>query len=65
MYFVVVFEVFDLFVVIYNILGCSVVNIELEIIICLVKLFNIVGVKEFSGNLDNISKIIVEILDDF
>ncbi|EBF5147541.1 4-hydroxy-tetrahydrodipicolinate synthase [Listeria monocytogenes] len=58
-------EASDLPVVIYNIPGRSVVNIEPETIIRLAKLPNIVGVKESSGNLDNISKIIAETSDDF
>lgn len=52
-------------VVIYNIPGRSVVNIEPETVIKLSKLTNIVAVKESSGNLDNISKIIAETSDDF
>lgn len=52
-------------VMIYNIPGRSVVNIEPETIIELAKLDNIVSVKESSGNLDNISKIIEETADNF
>ncbi|WP_088808970.1 MULTISPECIES: 4-hydroxy-tetrahydrodipicolinate synthase [Listeria] len=52
-------------VMIYNIPGRSVVNIEPETIIELAKLDNIVSVKESSGNLDNISKIIEETAADF
>lgn len=63
--FFAVSEASDLPVVIYNIPGRSVVNIEPETIIRLAKLPNIVGVKESSGNLDNISKIIAETSDDF
>ncbi|EIN5666158.1 4-hydroxy-tetrahydrodipicolinate synthase [Listeria monocytogenes] len=64
-HFVAVAEASDLPVVIYNIPGRSVVNIEPETIIRLAALPNIVGVKESSGNLDNISKIIAETSDDF
>ncbi|HAA0649402.1 4-hydroxy-tetrahydrodipicolinate synthase [Listeria innocua] len=64
-HFVAVAEASDLPVVIYNIPGRSVVNIEPETIIRLAKLPNIIGVKESSGNLDNISKIITETSDDF
>ncbi|EAC4735588.1 4-hydroxy-tetrahydrodipicolinate synthase [Listeria monocytogenes] len=64
-HFAAVAEASDLPVVIYNIPGRSVVNIEPETIIRLAALPNIVGVKESSGNLDNISKIIAETSDDF
>ncbi|MBC1947500.1 4-hydroxy-tetrahydrodipicolinate synthase [Listeria welshimeri] len=64
-HFVAVAEASDLPIVIYNIPGRSVVNIEPETIIRLAKLPNIVGVKESSGNLDNISKIIAETPEDF
>ncbi|MBC1377605.1 4-hydroxy-tetrahydrodipicolinate synthase [Listeria innocua] len=64
-HFVAIAEASDLPVVIYNIPGRSVVNIEPETIIRLAKLPNIIGVKESSGNLDNISKIIAETSDDF
>lgn len=64
-HFVAVAEASDLLVVIYNIPGRSVVNIEPETIIRLAKLPNIIGVKESSGNLDNISKIIAETSEDF
>lgn len=64
-HFVAVAEASDLPVIIYNIPGRSVVNIEPETIIRLAKLPNIVGVKESSGNLDNISKIIAETPEDF
>ncbi|EUJ33383.1 dihydrodipicolinate synthase [Listeria floridensis FSL S10-1187] len=52
-------------IMIYNIPGRSVVNIEPETIIELSKLPNIVSVKESSGNLENISQIIEETSDDF
>ncbi|MBC1344085.1 4-hydroxy-tetrahydrodipicolinate synthase [Listeria welshimeri] len=64
-HFVAVAKASDIPVVIYNIPGRSVVNIEPETIIRLAKLPNIVGVKESSGNLDNISKIIAETPEDF
>lgn len=52
-------------VMIYNIPGRSVVNIEPETIIRLSAIPNIVAVKEASGNLNNITKIIAETPDDF
>ncbi|WP_163653141.1 4-hydroxy-tetrahydrodipicolinate synthase [Listeria sp. PSOL-1] len=52
-------------VIIYNIPGRTGVNIEPETMIELAKLENIVSVKESSGNLDNITKIITETDDDF
>lgn len=52
-------------VMIYNIPGRSVVNIEPETIIRLSKIDNIVAVKEASGNLNNITKIISSTPDDF
>ncbi|AHI55935.1 4-hydroxy-tetrahydrodipicolinate synthase [Listeria ivanovii] len=64
-HFAAVAEASDLPVVIYNIPGRSVVNIEPETIIRLAKLPNIIGVKESSGNLDNISEIIAGTSDDF
>ncbi|MBC1471161.1 4-hydroxy-tetrahydrodipicolinate synthase [Listeria seeligeri] len=64
-HFAAVAEASSLPVVIYNIPGRSVVNIEPETIIRLAKLPNIIGVKESSGNLENISKIIADTSDDF
>ncbi|MBK2002919.1 4-hydroxy-tetrahydrodipicolinate synthase [Listeria ivanovii subsp. londoniensis] len=64
-HFAAVAEASDLPVVIYNIPGRSVVNIEPETIIRLAQLPNIIGVKESSGNLDNISEIIADTPDDF
>lgn len=64
-HFKAVAEASPLPVMIYNIPGRSVVNIEPETIIALSKLPNIVSVKESSGNLDNISKIIAETSEDF
>lgn len=52
-------------VMIYNIPGRSVVNIEPDTIIRLSKIENIVAVKEASGNLNNITKIIASTPDDF
>ncbi|WP_312095110.1 4-hydroxy-tetrahydrodipicolinate synthase [Niallia sp.] len=52
-------------VMIYNIPGRSVVNIEPETIIRLSEIENIVAVKEASGNLNKITKIIASTPDDF
>ncbi|GER65679.1 4-hydroxy-tetrahydrodipicolinate synthase [Weizmannia acidilactici] len=52
-------------VVIYNIPGRSVVNIEPETIIELSQIPNIVAVKEASGNLDAMAQIIAHTPDDF
>lgn len=52
-------------VMIYNIPGRSVVNIEPETIIRLSEIENIVAVKEASGNLNNVSKIVSSTPDDF
>jgi 4-hydroxy-tetrahydrodipicolinate synthase len=52
-------------VMIYNIPGRSVVNIEPDTIIRLSEIDNIVAVKEASGNLNNITKIIASTPDDF
>ena len=52
-------------VMIYNIPGRSVVNIEPETIIRLSEIQNIVAVKEASGNLNKITKIIASTPDDF
>ncbi|WP_271005276.1 4-hydroxy-tetrahydrodipicolinate synthase [Listeria seeligeri] len=64
-HFAAVAEASSLPVFIYNIPGRSVVNIEPETIIRLAKLPNIIGVKESSGDLENISKIIADTSDDF
>ena len=50
---------------VYNIPSRSVVNIEPETIIRLSKIKNIVAVKEASGNLNAMSKIIANTPDDF
>ncbi|MGP7817451.1 4-hydroxy-tetrahydrodipicolinate synthase [Niallia sp. 01092] len=52
-------------VLMYNIPGRSVVNIEPETIIRLSKVDNIVAVKEASGDLNAMTKIIAETADDF
>ena len=52
-------------VMIYNIPGRSVVNIEPETIIRLSEIENIVAVKEASGNLNKITKIIASTPDNF
>lgn len=52
-------------VMIYNIPGRSVINIEPETIIRLSEIKNIVAVKEASGNLNNVTKIISSTPDDF
>lgn len=52
-------------ILLYNIPGRSVVNIEPETIIRLSQIKNIVAVKEASGNLNNITKIIANTADDF
>ncbi|WP_400247301.1 4-hydroxy-tetrahydrodipicolinate synthase [Niallia sp. JL1B1071] len=52
-------------VMIYNIPGRSVVNIEPDTIIRMSEIENIVAVKEASGNLNNITKIIASTPDDF
>ncbi|GAB3066992.1 4-hydroxy-tetrahydrodipicolinate synthase [Virgibacillus ainsalahensis] len=52
-------------VVLYNIPGRSVVNIDADTIIDLSKIDNIVSVKEASGDLDLASKVIENTSDDF
>jgi len=52
-------------IMLYNIPGRSVVNMEVETIIRLSKLPNIVSVKEASGDLDRIAEIISRTSDDF
>ena len=52
-------------ILLYNIPGRSVVNIEPETIIRLSKISNIVAVKEASGNLNKMTKIIANTSDDF
>ncbi|HET7629111.1 MAG TPA: 4-hydroxy-tetrahydrodipicolinate synthase [Bacillales bacterium] len=55
----------DLPVMLYNIPGRSVVNMNAETIIRLARIENITAVKEASGNLDQITEIIRETDDDF
>ncbi|WP_462411749.1 4-hydroxy-tetrahydrodipicolinate synthase [Neobacillus sp. Marseille-QA0830] len=52
-------------VMLYNIPGRSVVNLEVDTIVRLSQIHNIVAVKEASGNLDNMSAIISETPSDF
>ncbi|EIJ81445.1 dihydrodipicolinate synthase [Bacillus methanolicus PB1] len=52
-------------VIIYNIPGRSVVNIEPETVIRLSKIPNIVGIKEAGGNLSAMTQIIANTDDDF
>ncbi len=52
-------------VMIYNIPGRSVINIEPETIIELAKMDNIIAAKEASGNLDAMAQIIAETKEDF
>lgn len=52
-------------ILLYNIPGRSVVNIEPETIIALSKIKNIVAVKEASGNLNQMTKIIANTPDHF
>ena len=52
-------------ILLYNIPGRSVVNIEPETIIALSQIKNIVAVKEASGNLNKMTKIIANTPDDF
>lgn len=64
-HFKTVAESTNLPVLLYNIPGRSVVNMEPETIIRLSKINNIVAVKEASGNLNNMTKIIANTPDDF
>lgn len=52
-------------ILLYNIPGRSAINIEPETIIALSQIKNIVAVKEASGNLNNMTKIIANTPDDF
>ncbi|MFD1360389.1 4-hydroxy-tetrahydrodipicolinate synthase [Lentibacillus salinarum] len=52
-------------VMLYNIPGRSVVNMNADTIIRLSKIDNVVSVKEASGNLDQVSAIIEQTADDF
>ena len=64
-HFKAIAEITTLPILLYNIPGRSVVNIEPETIIRLSKISNIVAVKEASGNLNNMTKIIANTSDDF
>ncbi|QHS21988.1 4-hydroxy-tetrahydrodipicolinate synthase [Virgibacillus sp. MSP4-1] len=52
-------------VMLYNIPGRSVVNMEVETISRLARISNITSIKEASGDLDRVSQIITETPDDF
>ncbi|MRG88396.1 4-hydroxy-tetrahydrodipicolinate synthase [Salinibacillus xinjiangensis] len=52
-------------IMLYNIPGRSVINMEMETIIRLSEIDNIVSVKEASGDLDRVSEIISKTADDF
>ncbi|RYL95292.1 4-hydroxy-tetrahydrodipicolinate synthase [Sporolactobacillus sp. THM7-4] len=64
-HFKAIAEKVDVPVVIYNIPGRSKVNINAETIIKLSKIDNVVAVKEASGNLDQMARIISGTDDDF
>ena len=64
-HFKAVAEITALPILLYNIPGRSVINMEPETIIRLSKISNIVAVKEASGNLNNMTKIIANTSDDF
>ncbi len=52
-------------IMLYNIPGRTMVNLDIETIISLSKIDNIVSLKDSSGNLDALSKIIAKTGDDF
>lgn len=58
-------ELIFLLVMFYNILGWSIVNIFVEIVVCLLEIINVVLIKEVSGNLDVMVEIISKIFSDF
>ncbi|WP_440895374.1 4-hydroxy-tetrahydrodipicolinate synthase [Amphibacillus sp. Q70] len=64
-HFVAVAEATNLPIMLYNIPGRTMVHLNVETIIELSKIDNIVSVKESSGNLDAIAKIVAETDDDF
>lgn len=64
-HFKTVAESTELPILLYNIPGRSSVNIEPETIIRLSQIDNIVAVKEASGNLNNMTKIIANTSEDF
>lgn len=65
MHFSTIAETTKLPVMLYNIPGRSVVNMDAETTIKLSEIDNIVSVKEASGDLDQVSKIIEHTADDF
>jgi len=65
MHFSTIAETTTLPVMLYNIPGRSVVNMDAETTIRLSKIDNIVSVKEASGDLDQVSTIIEHTADDF
>lgn len=65
MHFSTIAEATTLPVMLYNIPGRSVVNMDAETTIRLSKIDNIVSVKEASGDLDQVSRIIEHTSDDF
>lgn len=52
LYFCKVVELVDLLVILYNVLGCMVVDMMVEIMLCLVEVLGVIGVKEVIGNID-------------
>lgn len=64
-HFIAIAEATNLPIMLYNIPGRTMVHLNVETIIELSKIDNIVSVKESSGNLDAIAKIIAETDDDF
>ena len=64
-HFKVIAEATSLPVMLYNIPGRSVINMEPKTIIELAKIDNIVAIKESSGNLDAATEIIANTSDDF
>lgn len=50
-YFNVIVDVSDLFVIFYNVLGCIVVDMLFELVVKLVMYKNIVGFKDVIGNI--------------
>ncbi|WP_078547024.1 4-hydroxy-tetrahydrodipicolinate synthase [Litchfieldia alkalitelluris] len=64
-HFKLIAESTSLPVMIYNIPGRSVINVSVDVIIKLSKLSNVVAVKEASGDLDAMTKIIANTDDNF
>lgn len=52
MYYKVVVKLINLFIMFYNVLFRIGVNLEVDIVKCLSKVKNIIGIKEVSGNLE-------------